>query len=219
MEEYRSCEFHVCFSNSNYLHMNTKTQIRFRWSLACLVMCLTLDINAQKYLIDPGHTSVQTKVLRFEVVPVVGRFNDVSGSISFDADDATSAKVELTIKTASYSANNEAGGMAIKSPAFLDVASFPEIKFALTSLKKTKGGYTAKGSLELHGVKKEIEVPAVITGPDIDLPTRKQSIGITGSLIIDRTAYGVGKQMQLPNGRVIVSNEVQIDFVILGIAE
>ena len=199
--------------------MNTKTQIRFKWSLACLVICFAFGTSAQKYLIDLGHTSVQTKVMRFGVVPVVGRFNDVSGTISFNADDATATKAELNIKTASYSANNEAGEAAIKSPAFLDAAGFPEIKFALTSLKKSGDGYMAKGSLELHGTKKEIEVPVNITGPDIDLPTRKQSIGITGSLTIDRTAYGVGKQMQLPNGRVIVSNEVQIDFVILGIAE
>lgn len=53
----------------------------------------------------------------------------------------------------------------------------------------------------------------------MDLPTQKQSIGIMGSMTIDRTAYGVGKAMQLPTGRVIIANEVQIDFVILGIAE
>ncbi len=199
--------------------MDTKTQIRFKWSLACLVICLAFDASAQRYLVDSGHTSVQTKVIRFGVVPVVGRFNDVSGTISFNREDASSSNAELIIKTASYSANNEAGEAAIKSPAFLDVASHPEIKFALTSLMKSGDGYVAKGSLELHGTKNEIEVPLEITGPEIDLPTRKQSIGITGSLTIDRTAYGVGKQMQLPNGRVIVSNEVQIDFVILGIAE
>ncbi len=199
--------------------MDTKTQIRIKW-IACLAFSfLFFQAQSQKYIIDPGHTSVQTKVIRFGVVPVVGRFNDVSGIISYDEGNITNTKAGLTIKTASYSANNEAGETAIKSPAFLDASSFPEIQFDLTSLEQTGAVYLAKGTLELHGTKKEIEVPVTITGPAIDLPTRKQSIGITGSLTIDRTAYGVGKQMQLPNGRVIVSNDVQIDFVLLGIVE
>ncbi|WP_420317423.1 YceI family protein [Ekhidna sp.] len=185
-----------------------------------IVLTAHLSVGqSQKYIVDAGHTSVQTEVMRFGVVPVVGRFTQLSGSIAFDSANVEETKASLTIQTNSYSANNIDGDAAIKSPVFLDVSNYPEIKFELNSLEKSADGHMAKGTLELHGTKKEIEVPVTIYGPDVDLPTRKQSIGITGSLVINRTDYGVGKTMQLPNGRDIVSNDVKISFAILGIAE
>lgn len=194
-------------------------KIRFKALIIFLSLAATLPALAQTYTVDAGHSSFQSKVIRFSVVPVVGRFTDVSGIITFDANDLAKTKAAITIKTDSYEANNAGGEDAVKSDAFLNVASYPEINFELTSLTGSKDNYTAKGTLELHGVKKEISCPVQIVGPSLDLPTRKQSVGIMGSLTIDRTAYGVGKEMKLPNGLVIIDNNVLIDFVILGIAD
>ncbi len=188
--------------------------------LIILVAILTplSTIFAQSYAVDPGHTSVTTKVMRFGVVPVVGRFTEVSGEIEFNKDNLASTKASITIQVSSYSANNIEGESAIKSKAFLDVANYPEIKFTLNGLTKRGSQTIAKGTLELHGTLKNIECPVVINGPLIDLPTRKQSIGIVGSISIDRTEYGAGQEMKLPTGLVIIGNDVQIDFVILALA-
>lgn len=190
-------------------------------SLGAIIWATTFSSVGQtlKYAIDPGHTSVQTEVMRFEVVPVIGRFTDVSGVMEFDPEAIEKTTAKLNIKVDSYTANSIGGEEAVTSVAFLDAANYPEIIFELNSLTKTSDGHIANGTLEIHGTIKEIEVPVTIYGPDIDLPTRKQSIGITGGLTIDRTAYGAGKSMQLPNGRVLVSNDVKISFAILGIAE
>lgn len=194
-------------------------KIRFKTLLIVLSVAITIPSLAQTYSVDAGHSSFQSKVIRFGVVPVVGRFNDVSGTITFDAEYLENTKAVITIKTASYEANNDAGEDAVKSPAFLNVAEFPEIRFELSSLTGGKGNYTASGTLELHGVKKEITCPVQIVGPSLDLPTKKQSVGIMGNLTIDRTEFQVGKEMKLPNGLVIIDNSVNIDFVILGLAK
>ena len=193
-----------------------KTQAR---GLFILFLFIAFVSSSQKYEVDAGHSSFQSKVIRFGVVPVVGRFNDVSGTIRYNGDSLEATSASIVIQTASYSANNVGGEQAVKSPAFLDAANYPEIRFDLTSLYGSEENLTAKGTLEIHGTKKEIECQVQIVGPSIDLPTRKQSIGITGALTIDRTEYGVGKEMKLPNGNVIIDNYVVIDFAILGLAK
>ncbi len=192
---------------------------RFKTLLILCASLAAIPSLSQSYIVDAGHSSFQSKVIRFGVVPVVGRFTDVSGKLTYDSEDLSKTSAEIIIKTDSYDANNSGGEDAVKSDAFLNVAEFPEIRFELISLTSEGDNYKAKGTLELHGVKKSIECPVSIVGPSMDLPTRKQSVGIMGSLAIDRTAYEVGREMKLPNGMVVIDNTVLIDFVILGIAE
>lgn len=194
-------------------------KIRFKTILFLVSITVGTPTLAQTYVVDAGHSSFQSKVIRFGVVPVVGRFSNVNGTITYDPKDLTKTSARVVIKTDSYDANNAGGEDAAKSDAFLNVAEFPEMRFELTSLTKNSDTYLAKGTFELHGVNKPTECSVSIVGPAIDLPTRKQSIGVIGSLIIDRTEFGVGKEMKLPNGMVIIDNSVMIDFVILGIAE
>ena len=194
-------------------------KIHFRTIIILLPLLVTITTQGQTYTVDAGHSSFQSKVIRFGVVPVVGRFTDVTGTITYNPDDLTTAGAQITIRTDSYTANNKYGEQSVKSDAFLNVEEFPEMRFELTSLIIESGSYVAKGMLELHGVKKEISCPVEIVGPSIDLPTKKQSVGIMGSLTIDRTAYGVGAEMKLPDGSIVIDNAVDIDFVILGIAE
>ncbi len=174
---------------------------------------------AQKYIIDPGHSSVQIQVERFGVVDVVGRFKDVSGSINYDAGDNSKTTADAVIKVDSYDANNTGGEDAVKSKAFLDAATYPEISFKSKSVSSNGGANVLIGDLTIHGVTKEVQLPFTIKGPLLDLPTRKQSIAANASLMINRQDYGIAFDRSLPNGIKIVSDDVKITLVILAIAE
>lgn len=188
-------------------------------SLFLIFISFSETAIAQNYTVDPGHTAIISKVVRFGVVPVVGRYNNTSGSIYFDAENIESTTATITIQTGSYTANNVDGEAAVTSDAFLDVANYPEMVFEVTELSNEDESSLAKGNLTLHGVTKEISFPVSITGPMIDLPTRRQSIGITGSLSVNRLDYGVGAEMVLPNGTEIIGNEVVIEFYVLALAD
>jgi len=177
------------------------------------------QVAAQKYIIDPGHSSVQIQVERFGVVDVVGRFKDVSGSISFDAADPSKTAADASIKVASYDANNTGGEDAVKSPAFLDAATYPEISFKSKSVSTANGENVLTGDLTVHGVTKEVQLPFTIKGPLLDLPTRKQSISTTASITINRQDYGIAFDRKLPSGASIVGNDVKITLIILALAE
>ncbi len=190
-------------------------------SLILLLPALLIPGSAysQNYTVDAGHTAVTSKVMRFGVIPVFGRFNDVSGAISYNPNSLENTSAIITIKTGSYVANNVDGEEAAMSDAFLNVAAHPEMIFEVTKLVEKGEGLMATGSLTLHGTTKEVSMPVSITGPLMDLPTRKQSIGIVGSLTINRLDYGVGEEMKLPTGFEIIGNDVVIEFYVLALAD
>lgn len=183
--------------------------------LALVAIVVLFPATAQKYIIDPGHSSVQIQVERFGVVDVVGRFKDVSGSINYTADDNSKTSAEAVIKVDSYDANNPAGEDAVKSKAFLDAATYPEITFKSKSVNNNR----LTGDLTIHGVTKEVQIPFTIKGPLLDLPTRKQSIAANASITVNRQDYGISFDRKIPSGASIVGNDVKITLVILALAE
>lgn len=175
--------------------------------------------TAQQYVIDPGHSSVQIRIQRFGVVDVVGRFKDVTGSVTYDTKNPGKTTAEATIKVNSYDANNTGGEEAVKSPAFLDAAAYPEITFKSKSTSIEGGQNLLLGDLTIHGTTREVELPFTINGPLLDLPTQKQSIAAEATLTINRQDYGVSFDRKLPNGTSLIGNEVNITLIILAIAE
>lgn len=189
-------------------------------TLALLGLVLfSQQIISQNYKIDAGHSLVQIQVERFGVIDVVGRFNDVSGTITFDKTNVSKTSANTIIKVDSYNANNKAGEGAVKSKAFLDAESYPEITFKSTNTITKSGVSYLVGDLTIHGQTKQIELPFSIKGPLLDLPTRKQSIAFEASITINRQDYGVSFDRKLPNGTMIIGNDVKITLLILAIAE
>jgi len=179
----------------------------------------TAEINAQNYIIDAGHSNIQISVERFGVVNVNGRFKAVEGTIYFDKADASKTTANAVIKVDSYDANNAGGEGAVKSKAFLDATTYPEISFKGTKTNVKDGKMYLVGDLTIHGVTKTIELPYTIKGPLMDLPTQKQSIAFNASITINRQDYGISFDRKLPNGTSIVGNDIKITLSILAIAE
>lgn len=187
--------------------------------LLFLYILLEYYSTAQVFTIDNGHTAVTSKVLRFDVVKVVGRFNSVSGTIRYDNTDPSKTSALVTVLADSYSANNPEGEKAIKSTAFLDVSSYPEIKFVTKSFTKAGVGFHVTADLTLHGVTKEVMFPVIIAGPSLDLLTRKQSIGVRGILTINRQDFGIKMSAKMPSGALVIGNEVEIEINALAISQ
>ena len=183
------------------------------------LILMSFDSNAQTYKIDAGHSSVQINIERFGVIDVVGRFKEVQGTITYDSNDVKATTANSVIAVDSYDANNAGGEEAVKSVAFLDAATYPEITFNSKSVLVESDKNYLVGDLTIHGVTNEIKLPFTIKGPLMDLATQKPSIAFLASTTIDRQDYGVKFDRQLPNGTKIVGNEVKITLTILAIAE
>lgn len=144
----------------------------------------TVDVKKSSIVIQVFKDGAAAALAHDHVVDA----KDFAGTIVADAADLATASVEVTAKTASFVNDESAlrkkfgldGEMSdkdkktveenMKSAEQLDIASFPTVKFASTSVSKgADGKLTLKGKLTLHGVTKEVSMPfeAKVEGNDV----------------------------------------------------
>jgi polyisoprenoid-binding protein YceI len=109
-----------------------------------------------------------------------GKFEKVSGTVTLAAGKLEGGKITVEVDLASVKTDQDKLDGHLKSPDFFDVAKFPKATFTSTEIKATdvKGAsHTITGELDLHGEKKTISFPALITvSPDAVSGTAEFSI-------------------------------------------
>ncbi|MGC4021526.1 MAG: YceI family protein [Cyclobacteriaceae bacterium] len=128
--------------------------------LASVVMILVSAftfIQSQDWKIGEGYS------IKFEAGDPSGEFTGLKGSIKFDEKNLASSKFDVTIDAASINTGNGMKNTHAKSANWFDVEKYPTIAFTSSSISKTATGFEAKGTLDMHGVKKEIVLPFTFT--------------------------------------------------------
>src|SRR5690348_6645020 len=167
-------------------------------------------LAADKFKIDPVHSTVGFAVKHMVVNTVHGRFNDCNGQILYDDKDPSKSSVNVVIKSASINTDNAQRDTHLKSPDFLDVERFPEITFQSKSVEKKPDGFVAHGVLTIRGVSKNVDLPFKVNGP---ITVGNGSLlGAEASLTINRQDYGVAWSKTLAAGEMVVANDVKIDI-------
>lgn len=144
--------------------------------------------QAADYTLDQQHKSVQFRVNHAGFSWLYGRFNDFSGSFSYDAADPKSAKVSVTIDTTSVDANHAELEKHLRSEDFLSVDKFPEAKFESTAFD----GKTLTGNLTFLGVTKPVEIAVERIGEGKD-PWGGYRAGFEGKTTFAMADFGVKK--------------------------
>ena len=88
-----------------------------------------------------------------------GEFSGLKGTIKFDENNLAASKFDCTIDVESINTGNGMKNTHAKSDKWLDAAKYPVIRFTSKSIKKSATGFEALGTLEMHGVQKEITLP------------------------------------------------------------
>jgi polyisoprenoid-binding protein YceI len=183
---------------------------RFTGLLLAVVAISGSAFAADEYKIDPAHSTVGFNVKHMMVSTVHGRFNDFSGQIVYDDKDISKSSVKVAIKTASVNTDNTGRDNDLRGANFLDVEKFPEITFQSKSVEKKGDGYVAHGTLTIHGVAKDVDLPFTLNGP-LATP-RGKVMGADAGLTINRMDYGVSWSRSLDGGGMVVSNDVKIEL-------
>ncbi|MDA2932176.1 YceI family protein [Nitrospinae bacterium AH-259-F20] len=165
--------------------------------------------SADRYKIDPVHTFVGFAVRHLVISKVRGQFNEFSGTILYDEDDITKSSVAITIKAASIDTRHAKRDSDLRSPDFLDVKRFPTITFRSSRVEKRGEGYVAVGTLTIHGVPREVELPFTLLGTVRD-PWGNTRIGVEAALTINRKDFGIVWDGRMDNGGLVVGNKVEI---------
>lgn len=163
------------------------------------------------YAIDGAHSTIGFSVEHLGINMVTGRFNEFTGSVTYDSSDVTKSSVTFSAKATSIDTGVAKRDAHLRSPDFFDVDKHPTIDFASSKIeKKADGTFVAHGNLTMHGVTKAIEIPFRIRGP-ITGPGGKLRFGVEGDVVLDRQAYGIDYGAQkMESGSVAIGSDVHV---------
>ena len=126
------------------------------YSLAAIAIIITSAftvIKSQDWKISEDYS------IKFTSEDPSGIFKGLKGTVSFDEKDLTASKFDVTIDVTTINTGNGMKNTHAKSEKWLDAAKYPVISFTSTEITGTANGYQAKGTFEIHGVKKEVTIP------------------------------------------------------------
>lgn len=148
---------------------------------------------ADEYLIDTkgAHAFIQFRINHLGYSWLLGRFNNFSGSFSYDENNPVASKVNVIIETDSIDSNHAERDKHLRGEDFLNVAKYPKARFISTSFKDNGDGTAVlTGDLTLHGVTRNIniDVKHIGHGPD---PWGGYRRGFEGTTILKLADYGI----------------------------
>ncbi|MFD9704641.1 YceI family protein [Lentzea sp. NPDC059081] len=171
------------------------------------------------YVIDVSHSRIGFVARHAMVTKVRGAFNEFDGKIKIDGDKPENTTAEVTLKAASIDTRNAQRDGHLTTNEFLDVETYPEIKFVSTSAKQIDDdNFEITGDLTIKDVTKNITIPFAFEGVAVD-PFGNTRVGFEGSHTINRKDYGVSWNAALEAGGVLVSEKVVLEFEISAIKQ
>ncbi len=187
-----------------------------KFLLTSLFIAFTLSSPAQAedYVIDTekAHAFIQFRVQHLGYSWLYGRFNDFSGSFSYDEANPEAAKVAVNIKTASIDTNFAERDKHLRDPRFLHVDQYPEASFVSTSFEPNADGTALlKGDFTLHGVTKPMTINVQHVGAGND-PWGGYRRGLFGTTKFTMADYGIDTSKLGP-----ASAEIYLELSIEGI--
>ena len=151
--------------------------------------------RAAEYRIDPAHSVVQFKISHLGFSWMVGVFDRISGSFTFDpAAGPARQSVSVEIETASIDTGHAERDKHLRSPGFLNVKKFPRAGFVSTGYEGGAGAGTMKGNLTLMGVTKPIAIAVKKVGEGDD-PWGGYRAGFEGTVTLNRRDFGAGRML------------------------
>ena len=169
-------------------------------STSLLIAGLTLGsttVIADDYVIDTkgAHASIKFRVQHLGYSWLYGRFNEFSGTFSFDEKQPENASIEVTIKTSSVDSNHAERDKHLRDEDFLHVSKYPEAKFVSTGYSQDKDSKgVLKGNLTLRGVTKPVEIDVEFIGAGAD-PWGGYRAGFEGTTSFAMADFGIMKEL------------------------
>jgi len=159
------------------------------------------------YAADPVHSSFGFAVRYMGVSTFRGTLGDVSATLTAGENGVAlegAAQVEsISIRTP------EQFRQHVLSPEFFDAANYPQVTFRSTRVELTEDGRAVvDGELTIRGTTLPVHAEGSWTPEGELFGTRKA--GLTLETTVDRTAYGLDWNADLPTGGKALANDVTL---------
>ena len=138
---------------------------------------------------DDNHTVIGFKASTL-LFDVPGRFTRFKADIQGDPATLEGARVRIDIDARSINTANGKRDEHLRSDDFFDAAKYPKITFTSKEVRRDGDRVIVRGSLAMHGVTRDLELPFMaaegMNGADV------RTWSYRATLPLDRLDYGVG---------------------------
>ena len=155
---------------------------------------------------DPVHSNANFAVDHAGVSIFRGGFKPVGAKLISTEDGI---HLEGAVKVESISLDDENMRPHVLSPDFFDAERNPEIAYRSTEVSGDADDLKVVGELSMAGVSLPIEASGRLRGP-VTGPGGGQKLAVSLETSIDRTAFGMVWQMELPDGNAALGNDVRL---------
>jgi polyisoprenoid-binding protein YceI len=164
-------------------------------------------IQTGTYTVDGAHSNVGFEVRHMGIATVRGSFKKFDGTVE---SDSGTLELSGSVDVSSVDSGEAQRDGHLQSPEFFDVAQFPQITFVSTGAHPTGDGQIKlTGDITIKGVTKPIELAGEI-GENGQDPWGNERIGFELEGKIDRREFDLKWNQTLPNGNLLVANEVKL---------
>jgi polyisoprenoid-binding protein YceI len=159
-----------------------------RKSTATIVAALLFAAAA--HAAHPSFTAEPASKLEFVGVQAgadfKGVFHKFSASVDFAPDALADSHIDVLIDMNSVDSQDKDRDKTIHGSDVFDVAHFPTAHYVTKSITKTASGYSAVGSLTMHGVTKDVPI-------DFQFAASGAGAKLEGTAKLKRLDFGVGQ--------------------------
>lgn len=174
-----SCAIHGCFIRDGY-----SLRVRTIFCLPCL-FALVVEVGAatQRLVIDRSNSQVEVAV-HATVDSFTAKLANYDAQIEVDPATARVTAARFQFRFAELKTGKEKRDREMHE--WQQTEAHPDGEFALTALESTADGrFTARGTLRLHGVTKELSFPVAVT-------TDRRLFAVDGEPSLDTRDFGLG---------------------------
>ena len=169
--------------------------------------------TVQAWDVDPSHSSANFKVRHLMVSHVRGELGPIAGTVWIDDQDVTRSRVDISIYARKIATRDDKRDEHLRSADFLDVANHPTVTFKSTRVERGAGDeLRVTGDLTIHGTTRPVTLAVDSLAPAVGDPWGNTKRGATAHAKINRKEWGLGWNVGLEAGGVLVGEEVAIEL-------
>ncbi len=165
------------------------------------------------WMLNANHSVAEFSARHMMVTWVVGLFNKVSGTLSFDPLNVAASAVEVEIDASAIYTGVERRDNHLRSPDFLDVENYPTITFKSARVEPAGLDHAwVHGSLTMRGITRPVMLDVRWAGPSYFNDEGKiyTSFGFRGETRINREDFGMMYNLEIENGGFMVGKHAYL---------
>ena len=154
---------------------------------------VTALAETERYRLDPVHTRVLFSVEHAGFSQALGTISGSEGRLDFDADDWSSAQLDVSVPIDRSDLGDPAWNEATLARNLLDAKQHPQARFVSTRVEPIDATHAnVTGQLTLRGVTREVTLAVTLNAlKRHPMPPFRRTAGFSATTMIRRADFGI----------------------------